>query len=204
MPHDPTQLPPNLPVPKDDGACLHLRRSLLPSISLAATSGEQINLASLTSPTVLFFYPRTGVPGRAPSLGFHGEEWDSIPGARGCTPQSCGFRDLHSQFTSLGVRVLGVSTNATSHQREFKDRMHVPFELLSDSKLELTRGLRLPTFEFPTEPENPTTLIARMAWYVEPDTQPDTSRPTASRIRKVWYPVFPPNENATNVLAWLK
>jgi peroxiredoxin/ribosomal protein S18 acetylase RimI-like enzyme len=204
MPHDPTQLPSNLPVPKDDGGCLHLRRALLPSISLTATNGEQLNLASLTSPTVLFFYPRTGVPGRAPSLGFHGEEWDSIPGARGCTPQSCGFRDLFSQFTALGVRVFGVSTNATSHQREFKERMHVHFELLSDSKLELTRALRLPAFEFPTEPENPTPLIARMAWYAEPDASVDTPHPTAARIRKVWYPVFPPNENATNVLVWLQ
>lgn len=196
-PHNPSKLPPGLPVPSDDGACVHLARAALPAISLASTGGARVELSALNSPTVLFFYPRTGVPGQPPSPGFAGEEWDSIPGARGCTPQSCGFRDLHSRFAALGVRVYGVSTNTTEHQREFKARNHVPFEFLSDSELRLTRAMKLPTFEFPVESGGPTTLLKRMAWYVEPDSL------GAPRIAKVWYPVFPPDQNAATVLAWL-
>lgn len=147
---------------------------------------------------MLFFYPRTGVPGQPPSLGFHGEEWDSIPGARGCTPQNCGFRDLHAEFQALGVAVFGVSTNTTDHQTEFTHRTHIPFELLSDAQLQLTQGLRLPTFEFPVESGGPSTLLHRMAWYAEPDHE------GLLRILKVWYPVFPPDENARTVLAWLQ
>lgn len=138
-------------------------------------------------PAVFFFYPRTGEPGKAA-----GPEWDAIPGARGCTPQSCGFRDLHRDFTKLAVAVFGVSTQDTGYQREFVERNHVPFELLSDRELLLTRALRLPTFEYPVERGGPTTLIKRMAWYVE-----------RGRIEKIWYPVFPPDRNAGAVLAWL-
>jgi len=194
--HDPTQLPSNLPIPQDDGACLHLLRAPLPSLFLTATNGLQVDLASLDR-TVLFFYPRTGIPGQPPALGFRGEEWDSIPGARGCTPHSCGYRDLFSQFTALDIRVLGVSTNSHRHQSEFKARNHIPFDFLSDHALQLTRALSLATFEFPTEPENPTTMLARAAWYVERDSR------GVPRIVKVWYPIFPPNENAQRVLAWL-
>jgi peroxiredoxin len=136
---------------------------------------------------VFFFYPRTGEAGKAA-----GPEWDAIPGARGCTPQSCGFRDLHREFAKLGVAVFGISTQETDYQGEFVERNHVPFELLSDRDLLLTRALRLPTFEYPVERGGPTTLIKRMAWYVE-----------RGRIEKIWYPVFPPDRNAETVLAWL-
>ncbi len=194
--HDPTILPPNLPVPRDDGRCLHLRRRHLPAISLPATGGGVVDLARVGR-CVIFLYPRTGVPRQPPGLGFAGEEWDSIPGARGCTPQSCGFRDLHGEFESLGVRVWGLSTNTTEHQREFKLRNHIPFEILSDASLELTRALNLPTFEFPVD-DGPTTLVHRAAWYVEPDAA------GACRITKVWYPVFPPDRCAATVLEWLR
>ncbi len=141
------QLPPNLPAPADDGACDHLPGSRVPSIRLASTGGGVVDLAEAGQrPAVFFFYPRTGEPGKAA-----GPEWDAIPGARGCTPQSCGFRDLHREFTKLGVAVFGVSTQETDYQREFVARNHVPFELLSDRDLLLTRALRLPTFEYPVE-----------------------------------------------------
>lgn len=186
-------LPRNLPVPADDGACAHLPGAAIAGVTLRSTSGKSVKLRELTeSPVVLFFYPRTGVPGQPPSLGFSREEWDSIPGARGCTPQSCGFRDLHQSFLELGVRVFGISTNSPEHQLEFKERMHVPFEFLSDQELKLTRGMKLPTFEFPVESGGPTTLIKRMAWYCD-----------RSKIQHVWYPVFPPDRNARDVLAWL-
>lgn len=147
---------------------------------------------------VLFFFPRTGVPGQPPARGFHGEDWDSIPGARGCTPQSCGYRDLLAEFTALGVGVVGVSTSTVEHQQEFRARQHIPFDLLSDAELHLTRAMNLPTFDFPVESGGPSTLIRRMAWYCEPD-------PTGQlRILKVWYPVFPPDGNARTVLDWLK
>lgn len=196
--HDPSKLPPDLPVPLNDGACLHLHGASLPDLRLASTSGASVNLRSLASPTVLFFYPRTGVPGQPPSLGFHGEEWDSIPGARGCTPQSCGFRDLHDEFRTLGVTVFGVSTNTSEHQREFKNRQRVPYDFLSDSELRLTRAMRLPTFEFPVESGGPTTLLTRMSWLITPDLD------HLPRIRRVWYPVFPPDQNAATVLESLR
>ena len=186
---DVSTLPPDLPAPTDDGAADHLRGAALPSLALPATSGRSVDLAVLASgPAVLFFYPRTGERGRSA-----GPEWDLIPGARGCTPQSCGFRDLHAEFRALGVAVAGVSTQTTAYQREFVERNHVPFDLLSDAELRLTRRLRLPTFEFPVASGGPTTLIKRMAWLLE-----------AGRIAHVWYPVFPPDQNAATVLAWLR
>jgi peroxiredoxin len=182
-------LPADLPAPVDDGAADHLRGAAVPSLELPATSGARVDLAVLgREPAVLFFYPRTGERGRSA-----GPEWDLIPGARGCTPQSCGFRDLHGEFLALGVTVAGVSTQTTAYQREFVQRNHVPFELLSDAELGLTRALRLPTFEFPVAGGGPTTLIRRMVWYVE-----------GGRIARVWYPVFPPDRNAATVLAWLR
>jgi peroxiredoxin/N-acetylglutamate synthase-like GNAT family acetyltransferase len=195
--HDPTQLPAGLPIPTDDGRVDHLVGSLLPNLTLTQSDGQPFDLAQFrTNPAlakaVLFFYPRTGVPGQPPSLGFSGEDWDTIPGARGCTPQSCSFRDDAAAFDRLGVRIFGVSTNTADHQAEFRQRMHIPFALLSDSSLQLTRTLNLPTFEFPVESGGPSTLIARMAWYV-----------LRGRIHKVWYPVFPPQENAARVLSWL-
>ncbi len=191
--HDPHQLPEGLPVPTDDGAAAHLRGGLLPDLRLPSTRGERIALAELKAPTVLFFYPRTGVPGQPPNRGFRGEDWDEIPGARGCTPQSCGFRDAHADFAALGVSLFGLSTQTTDFQAEFKQRNHVPFEFLSDSELQLVRALRLPTFEFPVESGGPNTLIKRMSWFV-----------LEGRIEHVWYPIFPPNENAPRVLEWLR
>jgi peroxiredoxin len=183
------RLPPDLPAPADDGACDHLPGSRVPPVRLASTGGRVVDIAEVAErPTVLFFYPRTGEPGKAA-----GPEWDAIPGARGCTPQSCGFRDLHREFMKRGVAVFGVSTQDTGYQGEFVERNHVPFELLSDRDLLLTRALRLPTFEYPVERGGPTTLIKRMAWYVE-----------RGRIEKIWYPVFPPDRNAETVLAWLR
>jgi peroxiredoxin len=186
---DVSTLPPDLPVPVDDGAADHLRGAVVPSLALPATSGAVVDLAGLARPpAVLFFYPRTGRPGQSA-----GRDWDLIPGARGCTPQSCGFRDLHGELRALGVTVAGVSTQTTDYQREFVERNHVPFDLLSDADLRLTRALGLPTFEFPVPGIGPSTLIRRMAWYLE-----------AGRIAHVWYPVFPPDKNAEVVLAWLR
>jgi len=181
-------LPPGLPPPVDDGTCDHLPGAGVPSVRLQSTAGRWVDLGEIAErPVVLFFYPRTGEPGKAA-----GPEWDAIPGARGCTPQSCGFRDLHREFVARGVSVFGVSTQDTVYQREFVERNHVPFEMLSDCDLALTRALRLPTFEYPIERGGPTTLIKRMAWYVE-----------RGRIERIWYPVFPPDRNAETVLAWL-
>ena len=183
------QLPPDLPAPADDGACDHLPGSRVPSVRLVSTGGGVVDVAEVAQrPTVFFFYPRTGEPGKAA-----GPEWNAIPGARGCTPQSCGFRDLHREFMKLGGAVFGVSTQETDYQREFVARNHVPFELLSDRDLLLTRALRLPTFEYPVEGGGPTTLIKRMAWFVE-----------RGSIERIWYPVFPPDRNAETVLAWLQ
>jgi peroxiredoxin len=182
-------LPDGLPVPQDDGGADHLRGAAVPAIALPATGGGVVDVASLArARAVLFFYPRTGEAGRPA-----GPAWDLIPGARGCTPQSCGFRDLHAEFRALGVTVAGVSTQTTAYQREFVARNHVPFELLSDAALRLTRALRLPTFEFAVAGGGPTTLIRRMAWYLE-----------GGRIAHLWYPVFPPDRNAETVLGWLR
>ncbi len=183
-------LPPDLPVPIDDGAASHLRGATLPQIVLPATHGAPVPLHTLHR-AVIFFYPRTGVPG-FPT----GRDWDEIPGARGCTPQSCAFRDMNSEFVALGVSLFACSTQTTTFQQEFSQRNHIPFPILSDADLVLTRQLRLPCFEFAIHDfggGGPTTLIRRMAWYVE-----------SGAIRHVWYPVFPPDKNAEEVFSWLR
>jgi peroxiredoxin len=186
---DVQHLPAGLPAPVDDGAAAHLPGAAVPAVTLPSTSGGAVTLAAwAATPGVLFFYPRTGEAGRSA-----GPEWDAIPGARGCTPQSCAFRDLFAEYRSRGVRVAAVSTQHTDYQREFVARNHIPFEILSDAGLALTRAMALPTFEYPVTGGGPTTLIKRMAWYVD-----------AGRIVKVWYPVFPPDRNAATVLAWLE
>jgi peroxiredoxin len=135
-------LPAGLPVPVDDGAADHLPGTVLPAVALPSTAGETVRIDRATAGrAVLFFYPRTGEAGTSA-----GPEWDAIAGARGCTPQSCGFRDLHREFEALGVRIFGVSTQTTEYQREAVERLHLPFEILSDADLILTRALRLPTF----------------------------------------------------------
>ncbi len=176
-------LPPDLPVPKDDGACNHLEGVLIPSLSLIATSGNKVDIGTKPGLVVIYFYPLIGRPDSPPMLG-----WNEIPGARGCTPQSCSFRDLHAEFTELGVCVYGASSQAHSDQVEASERLHLPFELLSDFSLELASALKLPTFEY-----NSSTLIKRLTLIIENGI-----------IKKVFYPIFPPNENAANVIAWLK
>ena len=180
---DPNVLPPGLPVPLDDGAAAHLAGTRIPSVPLTSTDGTQIDLATVPGLVVVFAYPRTGRPGE-PSLV---EDWDLIPGARGCTPQTTGFRDLHTEFAAHGARVFGLSTQDTAYQREMVERVHVPFPVLSDAELALTRALRLPTMEVAGQ-----TLIKRLAWIARDGT-----------IERVFYPVFPPDRNAGDVLAAL-
>jgi peroxiredoxin len=173
-----------IPAPVDDGAARHLQGAKVPDIALAATDGSQISLARLTGRVVVFAYPRTGEPGK-PSLV---DDWDMIPGARGCTPQTCAFRDLHKVLVEAGAaRVFGLSTQDTTYQREAAERLHLPFPLLSDAKLELTRALRLPTMQVAG-----LTLIKRMALIIDDGS-----------ITKVFYPVFPPDKNAAEVHTWL-
>ncbi|MBX6329646.1 MAG: peroxiredoxin [Pseudolabrys sp.] len=182
--HDPTVLPPDLPVPQDDGAAAHLPGLAVPDIALPATVGPPVSLARLGGRSVLYIYPRTGVPGVDMPPG-----WNDIPGARGCTPQACGFRDHYATLRSLGVaHVFGLSTQDTAYQREAATRLHLPFALLSDATLAFARALRLPTFSVAGM-----TLLKRMAWILED-----------GRIVKVFYPVFPPDRNAAEVVAWLQ
>jgi len=193
-PHDPTVLPPHLPVPIDDGAADGLLGRSVPALALPSTLGGTVDLAEFARErAVFFFYPRTGRPGHPPPRFADGTEWDLVPGMRGCTPQACGFRDLLGEFRALGVAVLAISTQTSSYQREFAERMHIPFPILSDAGLELARTLALPSIEVPPRPGGPTTLLKRMTWYCE-----------RGRIEHVWYPVFPPDQNAARVLAWLR
>ena len=176
-------LPEDLPVPIDDGAAAHLTGMRIPSVSLTATDGERHDLAALTGRTVLYIYPMTGRPDRALPDG-----WDAIPGARGCTPQSCAFRDHHAELQALEARVFGVSSQTSDYQREARDRLHLPFELLSDSDFQLRDALRLPTFDDAGE------LLYRRLTLILID----------NRVEHVFYPVFPPNENAEQVMDWLR
>jgi len=177
------ELPPNLPVPADDGACDELPGKRFPELGLPSTSGGRVDLSKLAGRVVVYCYPHTGRPGEATPA-----EWDAIPGARGCTPQSCSFRDHHAEFGRLGATVFGLSVDEPAWQREAAERLHLPFELLSDSRLALSRALRLPTFEF-----NGRTYVKRL-----------TMVASAGRIEKVFYPVFPPDRNVVDVLEWLR
>jgi peroxiredoxin len=176
-------LPHDLPVPRDDGAADHLLGAVVPAVALEATTGETITLAELEGRTVLFCYPRTGRPDEELPPG-----WDAIPGARGCTPEACGFRDAHQQFAELGARVLALSTQEPGYQKEMADRLHLPFPVLSDERLELTRALGLPTFE-----TSGWTLLKRLTLAIDD-----------GRIEHVFYPVFPPDAHAMDVLGWLR
>lgn len=179
-------LPADLPVPEDDGAADHLRGADIPDIALPATSGQDVRVATAGPEprTVLYAYPRTGRPGE-PSLV---EDWDLIPGARGCTPEACAFRDHFAELREAGAQVFGLSTQSTEYQREAAERLHLPFPLLSDASLELTRALRLPTFEAAGE-----TLLKRLTLIVRD-----------GKIEHVFYPVFPPDGHAREVLDWLQ
>jgi peroxiredoxin len=178
-------LPPDLPVPEDDGAAEHLPGAELPSISLPVVGGGQFDhRGSAASGTlVAFVYPRTGTPGKSLPPG-----WDEIPGARGCTPQSCGFRDRHFELTSLGAVVVGISAMDPAEQAAFAEREEIPYPLLNDGPLRLRDELGLPTFDV-----HGTTLYKRLALVAE-----------AGRIEKVFYPVFPPDRNAEEVERYLK
>jgi peroxiredoxin len=174
-----------IPAPVDDGAARHLTGSAMPDVALTATDGTSVSLAKIAGRVVVFAYPRTGQPGQ-PSLV---DGWDDIPGARGCTPQTCAFRDLHKVLIAAGVtRVFGLSTQDTAYQREAADRLHLPFPLLSDEKLALTEAMRLPAMDVAGE-----TLIKRLALVIDD-----------GRVTQVFYPVFPPDRNADDVLAWLE
>jgi len=176
-------LPSDLPKPSDDGSCKHLEGTTFPSISLPSTAGNSVDPSTLPGLSILFCYPRTGGPNETVT-----DSWNAIPGARGCTPQACSFRDAADDLFRGGVsHVFGVSTQDTAYQLELKERVHLPYQLLSDEKLELIGLLKLPTFEF-----NGQTLIKRLTLAVE-----------GGRIVKVWYPVFPPDKSAAEVLKWL-
>jgi len=177
------ELPKDLPVPQDDGACAHLAGMTLPPVALPSTGGRVVDLSRLAGTTVVYVYPRTGRPDQELPTG-----WNAIPGARGCTPQSCAFRDHFEELKRAGAaHVYGLSTQDTAYQREAVARLHLPFELLSDAGLELARALNLPTFEV-----DGMTLIRRLTLIARDGA-----------IEKIFYPVFPPDRNASDVLAWL-
>jgi peroxiredoxin len=185
MSTDYTQLPPDLPVPEDDGGADHLERLEVPAgLSLPSTMGGDVDLAEASrGRLVAYVYPRTGVPGEPSPAG-----WDDIPGARGCTPQSCAFRDSLAEFTRLAASVLGISAQTTAEQAEFAEREQIPFPLLGDAGLTLAAGLGLPTFE-----ASGMTLYRRLTFVAE-----------GGRVVKTFYPVFPPDRNAAEVLGWLE
>lgn len=173
-----------LPKPEDDGAARHLAGLALPSVPLPATDGRTVDLSALAGRTVVYAYPRTGRPGEPNPDG-----WETIPGARGCTPQSCAFRDAFGELQSLGIDgVFGLSTQDTAYQQEFAERVHLPFAVLSDAALRLTGALRLPTFH-----THGMTLLKRLTLVIRDGT-----------IERVFYPVFPPDQNAAEVIAWLR
>jgi peroxiredoxin len=180
---DYNRLPANLPVPEDDGAADLLAGMALPALRLPSSLGGTVDLAEVDGGClVAYVYPRTGTPGEPSPAG-----WDDIPGARGCTPQSCAYRDSLAEFSSLGAAVVGISAQSPEEQREFAEREHIPFPLLSDSSLQLAGELRLPTFE-----ADGMTLYKRLTLAAE-----------EGKIVKVFYPVFPPDRNAAEVLDWL-
>src|SRR6266403_2211347 len=174
-----------IPAPSDDGAAAHLKGMTIPPVSLIATDDTSITLSALAGRTVVFAYPRTGEPGKIALV----DDWDMIPGARGCTPQTCAFRDLFAELKAAGARhVFGLSTQSNEDQTAMASRLHLPFPVLSDDKLKLTRALDLPTMQVAGM-----TLIKRLALIVDD-----------ARIAHVFYPVFPPDRNAADVLAWLR
>jgi peroxiredoxin len=184
-PQDFTRLPADLPVPEDDGAASHLPGTAMPALTLSATDGSEVRLADPgPGRTVLYGYPMIGQPGVALPDG-----WDQIPGARGCTPESCGFRDHHADLLAAGAaRVFGLSSQSTGQQAEAAGRLQLPFAILSDQSLALAAALGLPTFE-----AGGMTLYKRLTMIV-----------AGGSIEHVFYPVFPPDQHAGEVLRWLQ
>jgi peroxiredoxin len=180
---DPTSLPSSLPIPQDDGAAAHLAGLRLPDLSLPTTAGGTIRLSELETLTILYVYPMTGRPGVPLPNG-----WDGIPGARGCTPEACGFRDHHAELSAAGATVLGLSSQPRSEQQEAASRLRLPFPLLSDEHLETAQALQLPTFEVAGR-----RLFKRLTLVVR-----------QGRIDHVFYPIFPPDRHAGEVLEWLR
>src|SRR5699024_6153366 len=176
-------LPTDLPIPVDDGAADHLEGMLLPDVVLPRTDGQDLDLSTLKGIWVIYIYPMTGRPGVPLPDG-----WDDIPGARGCTPQSCSFRDHHDELKRLGSGVFGLSSQARDYQRDAKDRLHLPFALLAHTSLQLKQALRLPTF-----------MAAGMELF-----KPLTFIVRDGRIIKVFYPVSPTDRNASDVVTWLE
>jgi len=183
---DPTTffpLPTNLPVPQDDGACRHLPGARLPDLALPSTSGEPINLSERADVSVVYIYPLTGRPGVDLPPG-----WDEIPGARGCTPESCAFRDHHAEIRSCGAEVFGLSSQSSDYQREAQTRLHLTFELLSDEEFRFADALSLPTFT-----AGGMRLLKRVTLICRQGT-----------IEHVFYPIFPPDGHAAEVVAYLQ
>ena len=178
------ELPANLPRPIDDGGARHLTGMAMPDLELPSTANRRVNLSKISAPRVVIYaYPMTGRPDRQLPQG-----WDDIPGARGCTPETCGFRDHHKDLAELHTEVFGVSTQDTPYQQEMVKRLEVPFEVLSDDHLLFTRALNLPTLTV-----DGMTLMKRLTLVVKDH-----------RIEHVFYPVFPPDKHAEEVIAWLK
>lgn len=176
-------LPSNLPIPENDGACDHLLGKTLPDLSLASTSGKLVNLRQQSGLIVLYAYPLTGRPGVALPLG-----WNDIPGASGCTPESCSFRDHHAEIRQLGAEIFGLSTQSTDYQKEMRDRLHLTFDILSDDAFEFTDGLSLPTF-----PVVSIRLLRRVTLIISHGV-----------IEHVFYPIFPPDKHPEEVISYLK
>src|SRR5437762_6354334 len=174
-----------IPAPTDDGAAAHLAGMMIPPVTLHATDDNSVMLSALAGRTVVFAYPGTGEPGKISLV----DDWDMIPGARGCTPQTCSFRDLFADLKAAGAgHVFGLSTQSNVYQTEMAARLHLPFPVLSDEELKLTCALNLPTMQVAG-----LTLIKRLALIVDD-----------GRVTHVFYPVFPPDRNAGDVLEWLK
>ncbi len=182
--HDPSTLPAGIPAPVDDGAADHLTGSRLPSVELPATSGPDVDLSTLPGLVAVFVFPRTGRPGDPPLV----PDWDTIPGARGCTVQTCAFRDLARDFGALDCRVLGLSAQDTDYQQEMAGRLHLPFPVLSDAELKLADAMRLPRMEVAG-----LTLLKRLGWIARD-----------GQIIAHFYPVFPPDAHAQVMLDWLQ
>ena len=185
MPHDSNTQPESLPVPVDAGAAAHLPGQRIPSVTLPATDGSEVDLSAVAGRAVVFTYPRTSRPEQHPPV----PDWDSVPEARFSTLQTSAFRDLAAEFDALGCRVFGLSTQEPAEQRELAEQLHLPFPVLSDAALRLTQPLRLPTFS----DAGHVLMLKRIIWVQ-----------TDGVIEHVFSPVFPPERNAADVLAWLE